>query len=547
MKNFKDSVVYQIYIKSFQDSNGDGIGDLKGITSRLSYLQSLGIDYLWITPFFVSPQNDNGYDVANYTEIDPLFGTMNDVEELIETAEKKNIGIVLDMVFNHTSTQHQWFQKALQGDKKYMNYYIFKDGDENTPPTNWESKFGGNAWEYVPHLKKWYLHLFDVTQADLNWDNKDVRDELKKVILFWKNKGVKGFRFDVVNLISKPEKFENDFDGDGRRFYTDGRNVHNYLKELVKDTGIKDFLTVGEMSSTTLENCIKYSSEKEEELSMVFNFHHLKIDYKNKNKWEIMKPDYKEFKDLLIDWQIGMEEHNGWNALFFNNHDQPRMVSRLGDDKKYWFESATMLATITHLMRGTPYIYQGEEIGMTNSYFKNIEIYKDVESINYYNILLNQGKTKQEAIEILNARSRDNSRTPMQWNDGVNAGFTTGETWLSVCDNYKEINVDSQVEDEKSIFHYYRRLINLRKNNIAISEGTFKPHLKENLNVFVFSRELCYNKIIVICNLVGENIEIELPEDYSENVQCILSNQESFIFNKIYNLKPFETFILIKE
>ena len=281
MNNFSDKVIYQIYLKSFKDSNGDGIGDIRGITEQLDYLQALGVDYLWITPFFVSPQNDNGYDVADYRSIDPIFGTMTDLEELIDEAKKRGIELMLDMVFNHTSTSHQWFQKALAGDEKYQNYYIFKDGTPDQPPTNWESKFGGPAWEYVPHLKKWYLHLFDVSQADLNWENPQVREELKEVIRFWKEKGIGGFRFDVVNLISKPESFEDDQIGDGRRFYTDGRHVHEFLKELTADTGLDQYVTVGEMSSTSLDNCIRYSSPAEKELSMCFNFHHLKIDYKD--------------------------------------------------------------------------------------------------------------------------------------------------------------------------------------------------------------------------------------------------------------------------
>lgn len=415
MIDFKKSTIYQVYPKSFSDSNGDGEGDIRGMIQKLDYLKSLGVDYIWSTPFFVSPMNDNGYDVEDYRNINPSFGTMEDVEELIHEAEKRGMGIMLDMVFNHTSTHHQWFQKALSGDEKYMDYYIFRDGTPEVPPTNWESKFGGSAWEYVPKLKKWYLHLFDVTQADLNWKNPRVREELKDILRFWKAKGVKGFRFDVVNLISKPDVFEDDKEGDGRRFYSDGPHVHEYLKELVHDAGIEDMVTVGEMSSTSLEHCIRYFNPEEKELTMCFNFHHLKVDYKDGNKWELKKPDYKKLKELFTTWQTEMEKQNGWNVVFWCNHDQPRIVSRFGDEKKYWKESAKMLGTCIHLLRGTPYIYQGEELGMTNPGYQTISEYRDVESINYYKILIRQGKTEEEALKILGQRSRDNGRTPMQW------------------------------------------------------------------------------------------------------------------------------------
>lgn len=326
MADFSNKVIYQIYPKSFKDSNGDGIGDLRGVAEKLDYLKDLGVDYLWLTPFFVSPQRDNGYDVADYRNIDPMFGTMEDLDNLIAEGEKRNIGLMFDMVFNHTSTSHEWFRRALAGEKKYQDYYIFKEGAPDQPPTNWQSKFGGSAWEYVSSLGKWYLHLFDVTQADLNWKNPEVREELKEVIRFWKAKGVKGFRFDVVNLISKPEIWEDDFEGDGRKFYTDGPYVHEYLKELVRDTGIEDYVTVGEMSSTTLEHCIRYSGAEEKELSMCFNFHHLKVDYKDGNKWELMEPDYMELKVIFEKWQMGMQRGNAWNALFWCNHDQPRIT-----------------------------------------------------------------------------------------------------------------------------------------------------------------------------------------------------------------------------
>ncbi len=423
MTDFSNKVVYQIYPKSFRDTNGDGFGDIPGIIEKLDYLQELGVDYLWLTPFFPSPQNDNGYDVSDYCAVDARFGTMEDLEELIRQGKKRGIGLMLDMVFNHTSTEHVWFQKALQGEEKYQKYYIFREGIPDKAPTNWQSKFGGSAWEYVPALKKWYLRLYDVTQADLNWDHPAVREELKNILRFWKEKGIQAFRFDVINLVSKPEQMTDDFQGDGRRFYSDGPHIHEYLKELVRDAGIEDFVTVGEMSSTSLEHCIRYSSPEEKELSMCFNFHHLKVDYQDGDKWALMEPDYKKLKELFIEWQLGMQQGGGWNALFWCNHDQPRIVSRMGDEGVYWKESAKMLAGMIHLMRGTPYIYQGEEIGMLNAHYSSIEKYRDVESLNYYQILLENGKTEKEALEVLAGRSRDNSRTPMQWNGQGTADF----------------------------------------------------------------------------------------------------------------------------
>ena len=500
--SFKDKVVYQIYPKSFYDSNNDGIGDLNGITEKLDYLQYLGVDYIWITPFFISPQKDNGYDVADYYNIDPLYGTMEDFENLVSEAKKHGIEIMLDMVFNHTSTEHEWFKKAISGEKKYQDYYIFKKGEKDSLPTNWVSKFGGNSWVYVPELDMYYLHLFDKSQADLNWENPQVRQEMSNIVNFWRKKGVKGFRFDVVNLISKPEKFENDYIGDGRRFYTDGPKIHDYLKELNKNSFGQDktIITVGEMSSTTIDNCFKYSGEKENELSMVFSFHHLKIDYKDKNKWKLQEPDFEELKNILNEWQIGMQKNNAWNALFWCNHDQPRVVSRFGDDKKYWKKSAKMLATIIHCLRGTPYIYQGEEIGMTNTYFENIDNFKDVESLNYYNIFLKEGKTHEEALKIIQERSRDNGRTPMQWNSDVNGGFSKGVPWINSIKNYKEINVKQQLEDRDSILNYYKELISLRKKYLVLSEGEFIPLKDNQKGTYIYKRKYNNEEILVITN-----------------------------------------------
>ena len=508
MAQFRQQVVYQIYPRSFCDSNGDGIGDLPGITGKLDYLKDLGVDYLWLTPFFVSPQRDNGYDVADYCSVDPVFGTMADAEELISQANARGIGLMLDMVFNHTSTAHAWFQRALRGDPRYQAYYIFRDGAQDRPPTNWQSKFGGSAWEYVPELKKWYLHLFDVSQADLNWKNPEVREELKNVIRFWKAKGVRGFRFDVVNLISKPDEFLDDDLGDGRRMYTDGPRMHEYLRELVRDTGMDDLITVGEMSSTSLEPCIGYTKPENHELSMVFNFHHLKIDYKNGQKWELQPPDLAQLRSIFRTWQEGMAEGGGWSAVFWCNHDQPRAVSRLGDDRRYWKESAKMLATSIHLMRGTPYIYQGEELGMTNPCFDSISQYRDVESINYFRILTEGGLSAQEALAILQARSRDNSRTPMQWDGSPAAGFTSGTPWIGLPEGHERINAEAEEQDETSVLSYYKRLIRLRKQEKAISDGDIRFILPDEEGIIAYERTLGPDKITVFCNYTDQPREV---------------------------------------
>ena len=547
MADFSNKVIYQIYPKSFKDSNGDGIGDLRGVAEKLDYLKDLGVDYLWLTPFFVSPQRDNGYDVADYRNIDPMFGTMEDLDNLIAEGEKRNIGLMFDMVFNHTSTSHEWFRRALAGEKKYQDYYIFKEGAPDQPPTNWQSKFGGSAWEYVSSLGKWYLHLFDVTQADLNWKNPEVREELKEVIRFWKAKGVKGFRFDVVNLISKPEIWEDDFEGDGRKFYTDGPYVHEYLKELVRDTGIEDYVTVGEMSSTTLEHCIRYSGAEEKELSMCFNFHHLKVDYKDGNKWELMEPDYMELKVIFEKWQMGMQRGKAWNALFWCNHDQPRIVSRFGNEGEYWKESAKMLAGMIHLMRGTPYIYQGEEIGMTNPHYTSIEQYADVESRNYYEILLNEGKTKEEALEILAARSRDNSCTPMQWTDERYCGFSDTKPWIPVSDNFEKINVKKQKQDRDSILEFYKKLIMLRKEKEVIARGNIEFMEVENAGVLAYTRCLDKQKLLVCCNFRDVESQMEFTQEWKSGRKILGNYEENHKNNyKVLTLRPYEIIVLEK-
>ena len=544
--NLGNKVVYQIYPKSFQDTNGDGIGDLKGIIRRLDYLKELGVDYLWITPFFLSPQNDNGYDIADYRSIDPMYGTMEDFDQLVREAADRNIYLMMDMVFNHCSTKHEWFQKALAGDPYYRDFFIFKKGKNGLPPTNWESNFGGDAWNYLPGTDEYYLHLFHVSQADLNWENPNVRRACYDIVNFWIDKGVKGFRFDVINLISKPETYEDDLTGNGKKYYTDGPKIHEYLQELNRETfgRFDDMITVGEMSSTTLENNIRYSNPDSHELSMIFSFHHLRIDYPSGNKWEIQPFRFHDLKKNLFTWQREMEKGGGWNALFWCNHDQPRIVSRVGDEGKYRLESAKMLATALHGLKGTPYIYQGEEIGMTNAHFTDISQYRDIESLNYYNLMKRKGKPEEEIYESLRRKSRDNSRTPMQWDDTENAGFSEADPWISVIPNYKEINTLDR-EDENSIFSYYRKLIRLRKTVPVLADGSFEALLEEDDRILAYKRRTKEQELYVFCNFFPEeaSVDFSLPE----GCRCLLSNYNEEIQPGALKLRPYEAVMFLWE
>lgn len=503
------------------------------------------MDYLWITPFFTSPQYDNGYDIADYRNIDPRYGTMEDFDELVREAAKRGMYLMMDMVLNHTSTKHEWFQKALKGDPKYRNYYIFKKGKNGLPPTNWVSKFGGNAWSYLPETDEYYLHLFHVTQADLNWENPEVRQDIYDTVNFWLEKGVKGLRFDVINLISKPDVYEDDLEGDGHRFYTDGPKIHQYLQELNENTFGKydDVVTVGEMSSTTLENSIRHSNPESNELSMIFSFHHLKVDYPSGNKWEIEPFRFHDLKKHLFTWQEEMEKGGGWNALFWCNHDQPRIVSRIGNEKEYRVKSAKCLATAIHGLKGTPYIYQGEEIGMTNAGYTSIDEYMDIESLNYYNILKLQGKSEEEVIRILGAKSRDNSRTPMQWDASENAGFTKGTPWLKVCDRYKEINTESRHEPD-SVFQYYKELVKLRKELPVIQKGAVTPLLREDKEILAYKREYQGKELYVFCNFFDG--EVKVPYSIPEDCKSILSNYGEEISPRELVLRPYEAVMFLR-
>ena len=559
-KNFEQkwwhkSVVYQIYPKSFNDTTGRGQGDIKGITEKLDYLKKLGVEVLWLTPMYKSPQNDNGYDISDYYSIDESYGTMEDFEEMLREAHKRDIKIVMDIVVNHTSTENEWFKKSEEGDPEYKDFYIWKDAVNGKEPTNWQSKFGGNAWKWSEKRKQYYLHLFDVTQADLNWENEKVRKKVYEMIKYWLNKGVDGFRFDVINLISKDQRFLNDdgsdtrFVPDGRRFYTDGPKIHEYLKEIHKEAfGENDLLTVGEMSSTSLENCVRYSNPQEKELSMAFSFHHLKVDYPNGEKWVKAPFDFVELKKILSKWQIGMYEGNGWNATFWTNHDQPRALSRFGDDKNFHEKSGKMLATVLHGLQGTPYVYQGEEFGMTNPYFDKIEKYQDVESKNMYKILRDKGLSEEEVLDILMQKSRDNSRTPVQWDDTKNAGFTSGTPWIGIPENYKKINAENALKDNNSIFYHYQNLIQLRRTEELLITGRYEDIDLENKKVYAYKRVGENEELIVISNFYDEVTEFDIKGLDLEKAFILLSNyvQSPEIKEDKIILKPYESIIFKK-
>lgn len=535
----KTKVVYQIYPKSFKDTTGNGLGDFQGVIEKIPYLKELGVDMVWLNPFYPSPQRDNGYDISDYTAVNPLFGTMSDFEEMVQVGKEYGIDFMLDMVLNHCSTEHEWFQKALAGDPYYQDFFFLRD-----EPTDWLSKFGGSAWAPFGTTGKYYLHLFDVTQADLNWRNPHVRKELFKVVNFWRNKGVKGFRFDVINLIGKDEVLENCPENDGKPAYTDKPIVHDYLHMLNEATfGQADsFITVGEMSATTIENCILYTDPARHELSMAFNFHHLKVDYENGQKWSLKKFDFEELKRLFHTWGKEMSDHDGWSALFWNNHDQPRALNRFVDVQHFRNEGATMLAASIHLSRGTPYIYMGEEIGMVDPDYDSMADYVDVESINAYQMLLEQGKTPEEAFAIIQAKSRDNSRTPMQWGDSANAGFTTGTPWLKAGKSYPEINVENEIQGP--IFTFYQKLIALRKDLPIIAEGSYQPAYEDSQQVYAFERQLGDEKLLVLNNFYPDPITIDILPEY-QNGEVLLSNYEEAQTAEVVTLRPYESLAII--
>lgn len=535
----KKKVVYQIYPKSYKDTTGNGVGDLRGIISKLPYLEELGVDVIWLNPFYPSPQRDNGYDISDYTAVNPLFDSMADFEDLVQKGKAHGIDIMLDMVLNHCSTDHEWFQKALAGDRYYQDFFILRD-----QPTNWASKFGGNAWAPFGDTGKYYLHLFDVTQADLNWRNPHVRKELFKVVNFWRDKGVTCFRFDVINLIGKDEVLKDNDQFDGKPEYTDRPIAHDYLKMLNQATfgQDSDSMTVGEMSFTDIPNCIQYSNPNSHELDMVFNFHHLKVDYDQGQKWTLKPFDFAELKTLFHTWGEEMSEGGGWSALFWNNHDQPRALNRFVDVEHFRNEGATMLAASIHLSRGTPYIYMGEEIGMLDPDYESMANYVDVESINAYQALRSAGKTESQAFAIVQAKSRDNSRIPMQWNDEENAGFSTGQPWLQVGKTYRDINVAK--EKSGPIFTFYQELIALRKILPIIAEGSYQSAYQDNPYIYAFERPYGKQRLLVCNNFFAKTVKVPLPKAYQEG-RVLLSNYPEEALSDTITLKPYQTLAIL--
>lgn len=533
---WKNSVIYQIYPRSFYDSNGDGIGDLRGIIEKLDYLQDLGIDAIWLSPIYRSPQDDNGYDISDYQDIDPLFGNLDDMDELIAEAQKRNIRIIMDLVLNHSSDEHKWFIEAKKSkDNPYHDYYVWRDGEEGTYPNSLRSTFSGPAWEWMPELEQYYLHQFSVKQPDLNWENQKVREEIYKMIQWWVDRGVGGFRLDVIDLIGK----EVD-----KMIMSEGEMLHPYLKEMSKAVFQQnDLVTVGEAWSATPERAFKYSNPDGSELSMVFQFEHIVLDQQEgKEKWDLAPLPFVKFKKILSKWQTELYQ-KGWNSLFFENHDLPRSVSRFGNDKEYRVESAKMLATCLHGMQGTPYIFQGQELGMTNIKLE-LEEYRDIELLNMYKERRENGYSHEELMESIYAKGRDNARTPMQWNAEENAGFTTGTPWLTVNPNYTEINAEKARKDEDSTFHYFKKLIQLRKTLPPLTDGKYEPLLLEDPQIFAYTRSTEDDKMLVVCNFTDQSVDCGLLSDWAED-EMLITNYKEQTGSTV--LRPYEARMILKK
>ena len=547
---WKGAVVYQIYPRSFCDSNGDGIGDLNGITSKLDYLKELGIDVIWLSPVYKSPNDDNGYDISDYEDIMTEFGNMDDFDKMLAAAHERGIKIVMDLVVNHTSDEHPWFVESRSSkDNEKRDYYIWKEGKDGKEPTNWGSAFSGPAWKYDEKTDMYYLHLFSVKQPDLNWENPKVRKEVFDMMTRWCEKGIDGFRMDVISLISKPEGFPDakvvGLYGD-MNICANGPKVHDYLKEMNEKVLSKfDIMTVGETAGVTLDEAKKYANSEGSELNMVFQFEHMGLDGEGDFKWSTKHIPLVPLKENLTKWQLGLDEV-AWNSLYFCNHDQPRIVSRFGDDSDEFREvSAKCIATCLHMMQGTPYVYQGEELGMTNTVFKSVDDFRDLESINAYRELIESGLyTKEDMFPKITHKSRDNARTPMQWDASENAGFTTGTPWIAVNPNYKKINVEDQLKREDSVFNYYKKLIRLRKENEIIVYGNYELLLPEDENIFAYVRTLDNQKLLVVCNFS----KTEQRFDFSgyENAKVLISNYNRDA-RKDGILKPYEAVAVLYE
>ncbi|MBN1072852.1 alpha-glucosidase [Clostridium botulinum] len=542
---WKESVVYQIYPRSFKDSNGDGIGDIRGIIEKLDYLKELGIDVIWLSPVYKSPNDDNGYDISDYKDIMTEFGTMNDFDELLNSAHEKGIKIMMDLVVNHTSDEHQWFVESRKSEKnKYRDYYVWKKGKDGQPPNNWTSCFSGPAWQYDEETNMYYLHLFSKKQPDLNWESAELRNDVYLMMQWWLDKGIDGFRMDVINFISKNQEFPDGVNGDFSKYSMNGPRIHEFLEKMnEKVLRDKNLITVGEMPGVSVEEAKLYTGEDRNELNMVFQFEHTDLGNGKYGKWHKNSFKLTDLKRIMTKWQKGLE-NEGWNSLYWNNHDQPRVLSRFGNDKKYWKESAKMLATCLHMMKGTPYIYQGEEIGMTNVAFEDLNDYKDIEIINAYNdLVIKNGRSHDEMMEGIYDRGRDNARTPMQWNSSVNAGFTTGTPWIKVNPNYNEINAESQIGDKDSIFNYYKELIKIRKDNEIIVYGNYDLILDDSEDIYAYVRTLNEEQLLVICNFSSNTSEFKLPNNIkSKYKKLLIANYDECKEETLENisLRPYE-------
>lgn len=551
---WKESVVYQVYPRSFYDSNGDGIGDLRGIIEKLDYIKELGVDVIWLCPVYRSPNDDNGYDISDYYDIMDEFGTMADWKELLAEVHKRGMKLIMDLVVNHTSDEHPWFIESRSSkDNKYRDYYIWRPGKNGREPNNWESTFSGSAWEYDEKTGEYYLHLFSKKQPDLNWENPAVRNDIYQMMTWWLDQGIDGFRMDVINFISKDMRFPDAPNPEGKKyvpggqFYVNGPRIHEFLQEMNRKVLSKyDCMTVGEMPGVTVDDAILYTAPELKELNMVFTFEHMDLDSGPGGKWDLRPLQLSRLKKVLAKWQTGLHGR-GWNSLYWNNHDQPRIVSRFGDDGKYRVESAKMLATVLHMMQGTPYIYQGEEIGMTNVRFSSIDHYRDIETLNMYKVkVLEEGQDEVKVMESIYAKGRDNARTPMQWDDSPNAGFTTGTPWIGVNPNYKEINVKQALADKNSIFYYYQKLIRLRKTYPIIVYGDFTLLDPENEETFAYIR--CYNgeKLLVVSNWTGEEVLFTMPEtaEFTPRELLIANYDDAAIPpGRVLVLRPWEALV----
>ena len=552
---WKESVIYQIYPRSFMDSNGDGIGDIPGIVTKLDYLKELGVDVIWLSPVYKSPNDDNGYDISDYREIMDDFGTMADWELLLKEMHDRGMKLIMDLVVNHSSDEHKWFVESRKSkDNPYRDYYIWRPGKDGEEPNNWQSTFSGSAWQYDENTEEYYLHIFSKKQPDLNWENPKLRQEVYDMMKFWLDKGIDGFRMDVINFISKVEGLPDAPNPDGKKFvsgsryFMNGPKIHDYLQEMYREAleGY-EVMTVGEMPGVNVEQAKLYTDESRNEVNMVFQFEHVDLDSGPGGKWDLKPLKLTDLKNNFTKWQTGLEDI-GWNSLYLNNHDQPRMVSRFGDDQQYRVESAKMLATFLHMLKGTPYIYQGEEIGMTNVRFDSIDDYKDIETLNMYNEKVNQnGEDPAKVMESIYVKGRDNARTPFQWDASEHGGFTAGTPWLQVNPNYTEINARQAVEDKNSIYHYYRKLIQLRKEHPIIVEGRYDILVPEDENIYVYTRTLKNQKLLVLLNFTNEEKRFDVPADLQGNKsEILISNYEaSADYGSSISLRPYEAIVYL--